>query len=137
MIRIPLAIAGAAAIGWGLWLMRDDGPERWQSQVAWFLGGVVAHDAVIAPLVVLLGVGASRILPSRYRSSVAVGFIVWVTVTAAVANVLLPVGGRTDNPSLMNRPYALAWLAFTGVVLVLVIVAARRGRERNRPGVAN
>lgn len=136
MIRIPLAVGGAAAIGWGLWLMRDDGAERWQAQVAWILGGVVAHDAVLAPLVVLLGVGASRLLRPAYRSSVAVGFVVWATVTVAVANVLLPVGGRPDNPSLMNRPYVLAWLAFTSVVLVLVVLAARRGRARDRSGVA-
>ena len=136
MIRIMLGIAGAAAMGWGLWLVRDDGPERWQSQVVWFLGGVVAHDAVIAPLVVLVGAGLSRILRPRYRSSVAVGFIVWATVTVAAANVLLPIGGRADNTSLMNRPYVLAWLAFTGFVLAGVALSARLRQESDRPGAS-
>jgi len=135
MIRIPLALAGIAAMGWGLWLLRDDGPDRWLAQGTWFLGGVVAHDAVVAPLVVLVGLAATRIVRPMYRSSVAVGFIVWAAVTAAVSNVLLPVGGRPDNPSLMNRPYVLAWIAFTGTVLAVTAFAARRGREPERPGV--
>jgi hypothetical protein len=134
MIRIPLAVGGIAAMAWGLWLVRDDGPERWQSQVTWFIGGVVAHDAIIAPLVVFAGAAVSRVLRPRYRSTVAVGFLVWATVTVAAANVLLPIGGRPDNPSLMNRPYVLAWLAFTGLVLAWVALASRRGQELGRTG---
>jgi hypothetical protein len=130
MIRIPLALAGIAATGWGLWLLRDDGLERWQAQLTWFIGGV------IAPLVVVLGAGASRILRPKYRVPVAVGFVVWATVTVAAANVLLPVGGRPDNPSLMNRPYVLAWLAFTGLVFAFVALAARRRHGPDRPGAA-
>lgn len=128
MMRASLAVAGIMAIGWGLWLIRDDGAERWGSQLTWFVGGVVAHDAVIAPLVVVLGILASRVLRPDLRSGAAVGFIVWATVTVATANVLLPVGGRTDNPSLMNRPYVLAWLLFTASVLAVVFLAVRRGR---------
>lgn len=137
MIRIPLALGGIAAVCWGLWLMRDDGLERWQAQLAWFFGGVIAHDALIAPLMVLVGVVAARILRPRHRSIAAVGFIVWATVTVAAANVLLPVGGRPDNPSLMNRPYVLAWIAFTGSVLAVVGLAALRGRASDRRGVTN
>lgn len=132
MIRLPLALGGIAAMGWGLWLMRDDGLERWRSQLAWILGGVIAHDALLAPLVVLVGVLAARSLRPRWRSVATVGFIVWSTVTLAVANVLLPVGGRPDNPSLMNRPYVLAWIVFTAVVLSLVALAVLRRRHRER-----
>jgi len=136
MIRIPLALAGVAAAGWGLWLLHDDGPDRWRSQLFWFLGGVVAHDAVLAPLVVLAGVGASRVLRPRYRAPVAAGFVVWATVSVAVANVVLPVGGRLDNASLMNRPYFVAWLVFTASVVAVVALAARRGRERDDLGAS-
>ena len=130
MIRSALALAGVAAIGWGLWLVRDDGVERWRSQAAWFLGGVLAHDAVLAPLMVFLGVLATRLLRPALRRVAAVAFIVWATVTVAVTNVLLPVGGRPDNASLMNRPYVWAWVGFTGAMVVFVAVAALRGRAK-------
>lgn len=130
MTRIPLAFIGVAAIGWGFWLLSDDGLERWRSQAVWIVGGVIAHDAVIAPLVVVLGVIAARAWRPRARGAIAVGFIVWATVSAAVANVLLPVGGRPDNPSLMNRPYVLAWVVFTLVVLAVTAVAVARGRVK-------
>ena len=132
MIRGFLGLAGVAAIGWGLWLLRDDGLERWRSQAIWLAGGVLAHDAVLAPLVVLLGVAAARVWQPRARAVVAAGFVVWATVTVAVANVLLPIGGRPDNPSLMNRPYVVAWLVFTAFVIAAAVIAASRGRARDR-----
>lgn len=132
MTRALLGLTGVAAIGWGFWLVRDDGLERWRSQVVWLASGVLAHDAVIAPLVVILGVAAARLWRPRARATIAAGFVVWATVTVAVANVLLPVGGRPDNPSLMNRPYVLAWLAFTGVVIAATSIAVAHGRVKAR-----
>jgi hypothetical protein len=130
MIRIPLAFGGVVAIVWGLWLVSDDGLERWQAQLTWFVAGVVAHDAVVAPVVVLLGVAATRLLRPRVRAAAVVGFIVWATVTVVATNVLLPVGGHPDNPSLMNRPYVLSWLAFTAAVLAIVGLASTFGRRK-------
>ena len=126
MTRLLLGFTGVAAIGWGFWLLSDDGLERWRSQAVWIVGGVLAHDAVIAPLVVVLGVAAARVWRPRARRAIAVGFIMWATVSVAAANVLLPIGGRPDNPSLMNRPYVLAWLIFTGVVIVATAIAMAR-----------
>ena len=132
MTRGFLGLMGVAAIGWGFWLLHDDGLERWRSQVVWLASGVLAHDAVIAPLVVILGVAAARLWRPRARGTIAVGFIVWATVTVAVANVLLPIGGRPDNASLMNRPYVLAWVIFTGVVVATTAIAVARGRVKAR-----
>jgi hypothetical protein len=132
MIRGLLGLLGVTAIGWGLWLLHDDGLERWRSQVVWLASGVLAHDAVIAPVVVILGVAAARLWRPRARGTIAVGFVVWATVSVAVANVLLPIGGRPDNPSLMHRPYVLAWLAFTGVVIAATSIAVARGRVKAR-----
>lgn len=133
MTRILLGFTGLAAIGWGFRLLSDDGLERWRSQAVWIVGGVLAHDAVIAPLVVVLGVIAARAWRPRARGAIATGFIVWATVSVAVANVVLPIGGRPDNPSLMNRPYVLAWVVFTVVVLAATAVAMARGRATDRP----
>jgi hypothetical protein len=132
MIRALLGLIGVASIGWGLWLLSDDGLDRWRSQAVWVIGGVLAHDAVIAPLVVIGGVAAARVWRPQTRRAIAVGFIVWSTVSLAVANVLLPVGGRPDNPSLMNRPYVVAWVLFSAVVIAATAVAVARGRTRHR-----
>jgi uncharacterized membrane protein YoaK (UPF0700 family) len=132
MTRILLGLAGVAAMGWSLWLLSDDGLERWRSQAVWIVGGVLAHDAVIAPIVVVLGVTAARLLRPRARRAIAIGFVAWATVSVAVANVLLPIGGRPDNPSLMNRPYVLAWLIFTGVVAAATVIAAGWSRGTGR-----
>ena len=133
MIRALMGLIGVASIGWGFWLLSDDGLERWRSQAIWVAGGVLAHDAVIAPLVVIGGVAAARVWRRpQTRRAIAVGFIVWATVSVAVANVLLPVGGRPDNPSLMNRPYVLSWIAFTVVIITVTTLAVARGRSRHR-----
>jgi Kef-type K+ transport system membrane component KefB len=87
---------------------------------------------VIAPLVVIGGVAAARVWRPQTRRAIAVGFIVWATVSVAVANVLLPVGGRPDNPSLMNRPYVLSWIVFTVVTITVTTIAVARGRSRRR-----
>ena len=63
------------------------------------------HDAVLAPVVVALGVVAARALPQQHRAVAAIAFLVWGTLTLAVANVLSGVGGKPGMDSLLHRPY--------------------------------
>lgn len=129
--RLALGAVGFAAAAWGVVMLSDDGTSRLVNVAVWLVGGVVLHDAVLAPAVVLLGVAAARWLPRSRRSLVAVAFLVWATVTVAAANVLLDVGGKPDNDSLMNRPYVVSWLVLTGVLVAVVPVAsAVTGRRR-------
>jgi hypothetical protein len=129
---------GAAGIVWGAWLLKDDGLDRLQSTALWLVGVVVLHDAVLAPVVVALGVVAVKVLPRHHRPVAAVAFLVWATVTLAVANVLSGVGGKPDMDSLLNRPYVSAWLVLTGLAVVGAVVTAvfrarlRRARAPHR-----
>ena len=116
-IRLVVGAAGVAGVLWGAWLLSDDGSERLLSAALWLAGAVVLHDAVLAPVVVLLGVLATRWLPPRHRAVVAIAFLVWGTLTVAVANVLAGVGGKPDMESLLNRPYVSAWLVLTGAIV--------------------
>ncbi|TXL57666.1 hypothetical protein [Aeromicrobium terrae] len=133
--RLALGAVGVAAAVWGVVMLSDDGTSRLVNVAVWLVGGVVLHDAVLAPTVVLLGVAAAHWLPRSRRSLVAVAFLIWGTVTVGAANVLLDVGGKPDNDSLMNRPYVVSWLVLTGVLVVMVLVAsavaARRRTGRN------
>jgi hypothetical protein len=115
---------GVAAVVWGAWLMRDDGFDRLVSTGIWLAGVVVVHDAVLAPLVVVIGIVAARTLPKRHRTVAAVAFLVWGTLTLAVANVLSGMGGKPGMDSLLHRPYLSAWLVLTGVVLAAAVVTA-------------
>jgi hypothetical protein len=130
--RLAVGAVGVAGIVWGAWLLSDDGADRLTSTALWLAGVVALHDVVLAPVVVLLGVLAARWLPTPHRAAVAIGFLVWGTLTLTVANVLTGVGGKPDMESLLNRPYVSAWLVLTGVIAVgvVAVVAIRTGRAR-------
>lgn len=130
-MRAARAVLMAVGVGfglWGLWLVRDFAPDQLVSTALFLAGGVIVHDAVLAPVTVLLGVGAARLLPGHARAVAAVGFIVWATLTVAVANVLLGQGGKAGNETILGRPYVLTWLAVTALVATAVAVATRRRR---------
>ena len=75
--RMTLGACGVAGIVWGAWLLSDDGLDRLQSTALWLVGVVVLHDAVLAPVVVALGVVAAKALPRQHRVVAAVAFLVW------------------------------------------------------------
>lgn len=107
--------------------------------VLWLAGGVLLHDAVIAPLTIALVVLASRVVPMRQRVRVTVALIVLATVTVTAIPVLGKFGERPDNPTILPRNYVLGWLVFAAIVLVSALlagpVAQRRagGSRRRRP----
>lgn len=99
--------------------------------VLWLAGGVIVHDAVIAPLVVLVAFVALPRLPSWSRAPAVAGFVVLLSVTLLAIPAITRFGARDDVPSLLNRPYGALWLVFAVLVLVVVVTASllRRGRH--------
>jgi uncharacterized membrane protein len=133
-VRSLLLLTGVGFGLWGIWLMRDFTPEQLISMGTWLAGGVIVHDAVIAPVTVLLGVVAARLLPGRTRSVAAIAFLVWATLTVAFANVRSGQGGKPDNDTVRHRPYGLSWLILTiAVVIAAVSVARRHPRALQEP----
>jgi membrane protease YdiL (CAAX protease family) len=105
------------------------------SIAVWTVGGVAVHDAVIAPLVVLVGVLLVPRLPSWSRAPVAAGLIVLLSVTLLAIPVIGRFGERPDVPSLLDRPYGLLWLVFALVVTFVAVVACLlRRRTTHRAG---
>lgn len=136
-MRAARAGLGAVGVGlalWGLWLMRDFNREQLTSEAFWLAGGVVLHDAVLAPIVVLLGYGASRALPGHFRSSTATAFLIWGTLTIVFLPVLSGQGGKAGNDTILGRPYVLSWVVMTVVLIAYAVVVAlirrRSGRGR-------
>ena len=128
--RLAVGALGAAGVLWGAWLLSDDGADKLRSTALWLVGVVVLHDAVLAPIVVVIGVVAARTL--ERRAVAAVAFLIWGTLTLAVANVLSGVGGKPDMASLLNRPYMSAWLVLSGVILAGALAVTARTGGRNR-----
>lgn len=131
-LRGMLGVAGAVAIGFGVWSMRDFEFEQLWSMIAWLIGGVVVHDFVLAPVVVVVGVTIARVVPGDVRTPLAVGLVLWGTLTLIALPALSGLGVRSDNPSLLDRPYLAAWLLCTALTAVVVsaYVWLRRGGRR-------
>jgi hypothetical protein len=136
-VRVTRGLLGATGIGLvlvGLWhLLGTSFPDLLDIGL-WLAGGVVLHDAVIAPLVVLAAVVVLPRLPSWSRAPVVVGFVVLLSVTLLAIPAIGRFGARDDVPSLLNRPYGALWLGFAALVVVTVVVAASLRRRRPKTG---
>ncbi len=100
--------------------------------VLWLAGGVLVHDAIIAPLTLLVTLVAGRLVPVPARTRVLVGVVVLVTVTVTAIPVLGRWGARPDNPTLLDRNYVVGWLVFAALVLLGTLLAGPLGRLRRR-----
>lgn len=113
--RVGLALGGLAAMGVGAWVLLVDAAPQTPVQVAtWLAGVLVVHDLLLAPLVLLVGLGLTR-LPAR--RALRGGLLVAGCVTlVALPPLLRP--GRPRNPTLLPLDYG------HNLVTVLLAVAA-------------
>lgn len=127
--RLCLGALGLAATAYGLVLLVGLGTEQVAAVVVWVGGGVVAHDALLAPLVVALGVLAAVRAPSWWRTPLVWALVVLGPLTLVAVPVLGRFGAKEDNPTLLDRPYWLGYALVVLVVLALAAVSARRRRD--------
>ncbi|MBA2558319.1 MAG: hypothetical protein H0V07_00215 [Propionibacteriales bacterium] len=145
--RFGLAALGAGALVYGGWLTWGLGAGSWLALAKWLAGGVIAHDLLLAPIVVVLGVVTVRLVPAYARAPVAVAAIIWGTLTVVAIPVLGGFGADPTLPSLLDRPYLSSWLILTALMVVGVAAAslvrrraatsprgAPQRRERGRAG---
>lgn len=130
-IRGTLILAGLLMGLWGLWLMRDFRLDQLKSAGLWMVGGIVFHDGVLAPLVVLYSLVHFKAIPDYSRKPATIGLILWGTITVAVGNVLSGEGGKPDNHTVLNRPYMTTWLILTLILAVFVASEILWRRSRN------
>ncbi|MGA8986968.1 hypothetical protein [Aeromicrobium sp.] len=128
-LRGALLLIGVGFGLWGLWLMRDFTGAQLISIGTWFGGAVVLHDAILAPLTVILGVVAARHLPGHFRASTATAFLLWATLTVVFIPVLSGQGGKPDNATILGRPYLLSWIVMTVVIAAVAAILALRRRQ--------
>ncbi|MFB4318266.1 hypothetical protein [Actinomadura sp. 21ATH] len=115
--RLTAYTAGGALIALGLWgILTSTGsdPAGW---ALWLGGAAIVHDAVLVPPVLLAGALTAR-LPAAYRRRVQAALLIGGTVTLVALPLVLGLGRRADNPSLLPLPYG------RNLVLVLAVTAA-------------
>lgn len=134
MSRKLLGAFGVLATAYGGWLLLQRGGDNLVGALVWLVGGVVVHDAVLAPIVIGLGWVAGRLLPDRLIGPVAAGALVLGTVTVVAVPVLGRFGARPDNPTLLDRSYGSGWLLLAGLTVVgVVVMVAVDARHRRGP----
>ncbi|MGZ4465300.1 MAG: hypothetical protein ACXVW1_14115 [Nocardioides sp.] len=133
MTRRLLGALGALLAAYGAWLLltREHG-ARLVGAGEWLVAGVLLHDAVLAPLVLLGFVAGRRLVPVALRAPLVVGAVVLGSVTLLAVPVLGRFGARSDNPTLLDRDYTTGWLVLAGLVLAGVAVGAVARARRHR-----
>ncbi|CUR55752.1 conserved membrane hypothetical protein [metagenome] len=135
--RVLVAAPGVMMGLYGLYLLIDLGLDNLLATALWAAGGVVAHDGVLAPVVLLGCLLGLRVLPAAARAPAAVALVVLGTLTVVAIPVLGRFGARPDNPTLLDRDYVPAWLAIAGLTLLAAVLAgvlASRSRPTTRSG---
>lgn len=133
-IQLTLGALGVA-IGWyGALLLLDLGGENLRAAGAWLIGGVVLHDAVLAPATIVLAHVATRVLGRRLPVPVIVGSIVLASATLIAIPVLGREHARPDNATLLDRDYVLGWFVLAGLTLLVVSATLVRNRMIRRGG---
>ncbi len=136
MTRIALGVLGLLGIGYGgLLLLERPWPDVVDASI-WLGGGVVTHDALLAPVVLLLAVLALRLLPEIAQAPAVVGVVVLGAVTLVAVPVLGRFGSSPGNETLLDRNYVAGWFVLAGLTAVVVAGAIMYRRAR-REGSAD
>ncbi len=135
------AAAGWALILWGVrGALHHDIDTRPGQLVRFLLGGALAHDLVLAPMVLLVGVLIARHVGGRWRAPVQSALFISATLALFAYPLLRGYGRVWRNPTSLPHSYAanLAVLVAAVVVVtaVVALVSASRpgGGERPAPG---
>ncbi|WP_089106933.1 hypothetical protein [Streptomyces hyaluromycini] len=130
VLRLLAGAAGLALMGVGASLLLD--VQDLMGVAEWLGGAVVLHDALIAPLVLLVGLVLVR---GGVRGPIRGALLVAGALTAVALPVLLRPGPRA-NSTVLPLDYPRNWLlTLVGVATVtaLLVVAKEVRRSRRRP----
>jgi hypothetical protein len=134
-MRLLLALTGLALLGYGAVLAWDFATSRTVNAVqgaAWFIGGPLVHDGLVAPVVGLVGLGLSRVLPRPWRAPVVAGLVVTGVLTLIGIPLLWRPFGVVTNPGLHDRDYGTGLAIALGVVWAGVLLAGLAQQHRSR-----
>ncbi|CAN5626856.1 hypothetical protein BH20ACT23_BH20ACT23_01210 [soil metagenome] len=129
------------ALGWlvilyGVWGLFDNAnrthPEQW---IRWFVGSLVVHDFVVAPLTFAVGALVMTRVPRPLRAPLQAGLITSAIIVLTTWPLVRGYGLRSDNPSALPNDYLTGLaMALAAVWSVVAAIAWRAWRRRPRNG---
>jgi len=129
-------VAGGALMAYGVvGLLGASAATQPRNLATFLLGAGVAHDAVLAPLVVIVGWLVTRLLPPFARVPVWFALAATGLLVAFTWPLVQGWGRRSANPSLL--PYDYGRIVAIGVALIWIValaVVAGRLLARRRSG---
>lgn len=143
--RFSFALPARIALGgFGLWVLSIGArgllkghPFAANEPVGkWLLGGVIVHDALIAPVVFVLCAVTYRVAGVRVRQALAAILLIGGSaVIVGLPDVLRK--GHNSNPTVTPLDYTgdlvIVLSAVVGGVLLVTVAGAVRGRRRGGP----
>jgi hypothetical protein len=130
------AAIGLTIVGFGVagLLTQLEGPAL-TSWLKVFVGGLLVHDAIFAPLVVVGSVLLVRVVPASVRAPVQGALIVSCALVAIAIPVVGGYGRLANNPSLLpSDHYGTRLVAALAVVWLVAAVVAVVGLRRSPGG---
>jgi hypothetical protein len=132
------AAAGWAVIGYGIRGMFHHHLDTRPANLATFaVGGALIHDLLWAPLVLVLGVAVSRLVPGPVRAIVQTALIVSAALVAFAYPLVRDYAAVLNNPSSLPHNYTanlaltlgLVWAIAGGAIVVRLRARARSGKK--------
>jgi hypothetical protein len=125
--RIALVILGVALLGLGgIVLLQEVNPKRYVGILAWFVGALIIHDGIIAPIVFLVTVVLRTRLqrvPTVVVAIIQGALVVGGIVTLVVVPEIMKKSIGTLSTSILPQDYALHLVGFYVVLAVLTVAA--------------
>jgi hypothetical protein len=112
------AALGGLLMAWGVWLYLDVTPDfrRRFDFARWLVGADLIHDAVVAPALLLVGAGVSRVVPGGWRAPVQAALIATGGVLVVAWLPLHGTAEKTGNPTIQPLDYGSGTLSVLAVV---------------------
>ncbi|ROS72068.1 hypothetical protein [Cellulomonas sp. PhB143] len=122
--RALLALGGVAMIAWGAYVAVTRVPSsQWPSALVWLAGGIVLHDAVLAPVAIVVGALVLPRVPAPWRPALRGGMLA-LGVLAIFAVALLAGSAHRRNASVVPQDPLAALAVALGVLVVGVLLGA-------------
>ena len=131
-----------AAVGWGFIVFGLRGvlhhslDTRPSQLVRFWIGGALAHDLLLAPLVLAAGAGLTRLVAARWRATVQRALVICGPLALFAYPEVRGYGHVLRNPTSLPHNYAanlLLILVVVGVVSAAPTMAAWPRLRKNRP----
>jgi hypothetical protein len=133
-LRFALGAAGTAVLAFGVGgLLTSRDISRPVGVAEWLVGGVIAHDAVLAPVVFILCAVAYRLTRSRLRGRMAAALLIGGSLVLLTIPAMLW-KGHDANPTILTLDYTRNLVAVLLGIVVVVLLLTLADVLRDRDG---